>query len=100
MTSSVRIITDSACDLPESVVRELGVEVVPLFIRFGEDELVDREQLSTAQFWARCATETDLPKFIEDADRRKAEVLIGTPTVVEDGKASTPAPTPTPPAQR
>lgn len=46
------------------------------------------------------ATETDLPKFIEDADRRKAEVLIGTPTVVEDGKASTPAPTPTPPAQR
>ncbi|MEY2609902.1 MAG: hypothetical protein RLZZ128_551, partial [Actinomycetota bacterium] len=44
MTSSVRIITDSACDLPESVVRELGVEVVPLFIRFGEDELVDREQ--------------------------------------------------------
>ena len=61
MTSSVRIITDSACDLPESVVRELGIEVVPLFIRFGEDELVDREQLSTIQFWARCATETDLP---------------------------------------
>ncbi len=29
------------------------------------------------------ATETDLPKFIEDADRRKAEVVIGTPTVVE-----------------
>jgi hypothetical protein len=29
------------------------------------------------------ATETDLPKFIEDADRRKAEVHIGTPTVVE-----------------
>lgn len=61
MTSSVRIITDSACDLPESVVRELGIEVVPLFIRFGEDELVDREQLTTAQFWARCATEADLP---------------------------------------
>ena len=30
------------------------------------------------------ATTTDLPKFIEDADRRKAEVLIGTPTVVEE----------------
>ncbi len=61
MASSVRIITDSACDLPESVVRELGIEVVPLFIRFGEDELVDREQLTTAQFWARCAREPDLP---------------------------------------
>jgi DegV family protein with EDD domain len=61
VTSSVRIITDSACDLPESVVRELGIEVVPLFIRFGEDELIDREQLTTAQFWARCASEPDLP---------------------------------------
>lgn len=37
------------------------------------------------------ATETDLPKFIEDADRRKTEVIIGTPTVVED-RAPTPAP--------
>jgi len=61
VTSSVRIITDSACDLPEDVVRELGIEVVPLFIRFGDDELIDREQLTTAQFWARCATEPDLP---------------------------------------
>lgn len=38
------------------------------------------------------ATETDLPQFIEDADRRKTEVLIGTPTVVEDGKAETSQP--------
>ena len=40
------------------------------------------------------ATETDLPKFIEDVDRRKAEVLIGTPTVVDDHapKAVSPAP--------
>lgn len=36
------------------------------------------------------ATDTDLPTFIEDADRRKAEVLIGTPTVVEPPAAPTP----------
>ncbi len=30
------------------------------------------------------ATETDLPRFIEDADRRKTEVTIGPATVVED----------------
>ena len=33
------------------------------------------------------ATETDLPKFIEDADRRKTEVRVGTPTVVEEPPA-------------
>ncbi len=30
------------------------------------------------------ATTTDLPQFIEDADRRKAEVIIGTPRVVDE----------------
>jgi DegV family protein with EDD domain len=60
-SSAVRIITDSACDLPDSVVQSLGIEVVPLFIRFGEDELIDREQLTTAQFWQRCSIEPDLP---------------------------------------
>lgn len=58
---SVRIITDSACDLPEDVVRSLGIEIVPLFIRFGDDELIDREQLSTAEFWARCSASAVLP---------------------------------------
>jgi hypothetical protein len=38
------------------------------------------------------ATETDLPKFIEDADRRKAEVIIGTPTVVDDQAPPSAAP--------
>ncbi len=33
------------------------------------------------------ATTTDRPTFIEDADRRHAEVRIGTPTVVEEGNA-------------
>jgi hypothetical protein len=35
-------------------------------------------------------TNTDLPQFIEDSDRRKAEVIIGTPKVVEDEVTKTP----------
>jgi hypothetical protein len=37
------------------------------------------------------ARETEMPQFIEDADRRKAEVLIGTPTVVEEPKPQLPS---------
>lgn len=59
---SIRIVTDSACDLPEEVVTEHGVRVVPLTIRFGDEELIDREQLSTSEFWARCAQQTALPE--------------------------------------
>ena len=39
----VRIVTDSACDLPEDVAAALHIEVVPLTIRFGKEEFVDSE---------------------------------------------------------
>jgi DegV family protein with EDD domain len=58
----VRIVTDSACDLPAELAHELGIEIVPLSIRFGSEELIDREQLTTAEFWARCATSSTLPE--------------------------------------
>ena len=54
--SGVRIVTDSACDLPAALVAELAIEIVPLTIRFGDDEFVDRKDLSPAEFWSRCAS--------------------------------------------
>lgn len=59
---SIRIVTDSSCDLPESVVIANNVRVVPLSIRFGDEEFIDREQLSTSEFWALCARYDTLPE--------------------------------------
>ena len=80
MSGHVGIVTDSASDLPDDVVRRLGIEIVPLSIRFGDEELVDREELSTAEFWARCkasptlpATAAPSPGRFEQAYRRLAE---------------------------
>ena len=58
----VRVVTDSSCDLPNDLAVELGIEIVPLTIRFGDDEFVDRRDLSPKQFWARCATSPVLPE--------------------------------------
>ncbi|MGH9056171.1 MAG: DegV family protein [Acidimicrobiales bacterium] len=58
----VRVVTDSACDLPDEQLTELGIGLVPLRIRFGEEEFVDREQLSTQEFWNRCAGFDGLPE--------------------------------------
>src|SRR5918993_3712302 len=58
---TVKIVTDSSCDLPDALVSELGIDVVPLKIRFGTEELVDRVDLSPAEFWARCGTSAELP---------------------------------------
>jgi DegV family protein with EDD domain len=58
----VRIVTDSACDLPEAVCEQLGIEVVPLSIRFGEREYVDRKELSTDAFWRELESASTLPE--------------------------------------
>src|SRR5215213_1640547 len=59
--TTVGIVTDSSCDLPDDLVQRWGIEVVPLSIRFGDEELTDREELTAAEFWARCAASPDLP---------------------------------------
>jgi len=59
---SVRVVTDSACDLPQHLVDELAIEIVPLSIRFGDKEFVDRVELSNAEFWSRLKASDSLPE--------------------------------------
>ncbi len=58
----VKIVTDSACDLDDAVVAELGITVVPLSIRFGSEELIDRVDLSPQQFYEKMASTPTLPE--------------------------------------
>lgn len=60
--STVRIVTDSACDLPQAVADELGIVIVPLTIRIDGVEYVDRADLTPAEFWAKCAAASSLPE--------------------------------------
>jgi DegV family protein with EDD domain len=59
---SIRVVTDSSCDLPQALVDALRIEIVPLTIRFGDEELVDREELSTDEFWQRLESTKALPE--------------------------------------
>ena len=60
--TGVRIITDSACDLPQDLADQLGIEIIPLTIRFGPEEFVDRLELNSDEFWRRCAQSPTLPE--------------------------------------
>ncbi len=60
--TTVRVITDSACDLPGDVVGALGIDIVPLTIRIDGEEFVDRVDLTATEFWARCARSAQLPE--------------------------------------
>jgi len=48
---TVRIVTDSVADLPPRVVEELGITVIPLAVRFGEEVYRDGVDLTTEQFY-------------------------------------------------
>lgn len=58
----IRIVTDSSCDLPPALENEHHIDIVPLTIRFGNEEFVDRRDLSPKEFWSRCAQSPVLPE--------------------------------------
>lgn len=60
--AAVRVVCDSSCDLPASTLAEWRMEIVPLTIRFGDEEFVDRQDLTPQEFWARCKTSPVLPE--------------------------------------
>lgn len=58
----VLVVTDSACDLTEELAVGNSITVVPLTIRFGDEEFVDRQDLSPEDFWRRCKGIEKLPE--------------------------------------
>lgn len=59
---TVRIVTDSACDLSSEETSSLGIDVVPLSIRFGDQQFLDRDELSVDDFYEKMAASDDLPQ--------------------------------------
>ena len=59
---TVKVITDSSSDLPDELIDELAIGVVPLTVRFGAEEFVDRRDLTPAEFWARTDASPTLPE--------------------------------------
>jgi DegV family protein with EDD domain len=59
---TVKVITDSSCDLPQDLADRHDIAIVPLSIRFGAEEFVDRKDLTPDEFWARCAASPTLPE--------------------------------------
>jgi DegV family protein with EDD domain len=53
----IRIVTDSTCDLPESLVNEYGITIIPLHIQQGGNTYLDGVNLTREQFYAQ------LPSF-------------------------------------
>jgi DegV family protein with EDD domain len=77
---SVAIVTDSTSDLEPADARARGIDVVPLFVNFGDTRYRDGIDLSVDDFYAKLKSEKELPTTaqptpasFEDAFRPHAE---------------------------
>ncbi len=59
---TIRIVTDSACDIPQALVEKYNITIVPLTFSFGDKEFIDRVSLTTEEFWKHCADSPILPQ--------------------------------------
>lgn len=50
---TVKVVTDSACDIPAELVEELGITVVPIYVMFGQKAFRDRVDLGPDEFFER-----------------------------------------------
>ena len=58
---AVRVVTDSVSDIPPDIVEELGITVVPAYVRFGDTDYKDGVELTTDQFFDRLLNGPDFP---------------------------------------
>ena len=61
MKDKIKLLTDSASDLPEFYRAVYDVGVVPLSVIFGDEEYKDGVTLSVVDFWKKLADSKELP---------------------------------------
>ena len=84
---TIKIVTDSTCDLPRSVIEELDITVLPMYINIGDQGYQDGVEISRTEFYTNLpdyemhpttgtpGIETFLQVFDQLAEEGAAEIL-------------------------
>ena len=59
---TIRIVTDSASDIPPEVTQKLGISIVPLTVSFGKKVYREGLDLNAEEFYSKLAQSEELPK--------------------------------------
>ncbi len=71
----VKIITDSSCDMSLEKCRELGIEVIPIGVHFGEESYEPGINLTNKEFYDKLANVTQLPTTTQISPVKFEEVF-------------------------
>jgi len=73
----IRIVTDSTADLPEEIVQELSITVVPSIVRFGADALREGVDITSAEFYHRITVDPEHPSTSQPSPGEFVEAYQG-----------------------
>ena len=71
---TVKIVTDTLSDITGDLAEELGITVVPLYVRFGEQVYRDRVEITSDEFYRRLVSEDILPSTTQPTPNDFIEV--------------------------
>jgi len=57
----IAILTDSTCDIPEALIEQYDIHVVPLYIIWGEEQFRDRVDMQPIDFYERLIVDAQRP---------------------------------------
>ncbi len=58
---TIKIVTDTLSDITKDIAEELGITVVPLYVRFGDKVYKDRVEMTTDEFYYRLQHDPNWP---------------------------------------
>ena len=71
---SIRIVTDSTCDLPQEIIDQYGIRVVPLYINIGGRGYLDGVEITRQEFYRNLPTYPAHPTTAaSSSDKYRAE---------------------------
>ncbi len=59
--SKIALVTDSSCDLPQSILDERQIHVVPMLLSFGQTQFLDKVTITPDQFYGLMKTTKVVP---------------------------------------
>jgi len=71
---AIKVVTDSSADLPAQLAEELGITIVPLYVRFGEEVYRDRVDISEDEFYRRLLHDPVHPSTTQPTPQDFADV--------------------------
>ena len=71
----IRIITDSLCDLTMDYAKELNIDIMPLTVRFGEDDFKCGIDLTNEAFYDKLTNDSNNPVSYTHLDVYKRQCL-------------------------